>query len=90
MYTYWNLVLDMLHKLNHDSRNVCGCLNLDEMYIELASLIISSINENLTNTSSTSSPEVYIYVYIYIYIYIIYSKFNDFVYLNRPFHLLKI
>ena len=86
MYTYWNLVLDMLHKLNHNSRNACGCLNLDEMYIELASLIISSINENLTNTSSTSPPEVYIYVYIYF----IYSKFNDFVYLNRPFHLLKI
>ena len=48
------IVLDKLHKLIRDSENVCGCLTLDEMYIELASLIICSINENLTNTSSAT------------------------------------
>ena len=76
------IVLDILHKLIHDSRNVCGCLTLDEMYIELASLITCAINENLTNTSSTLPSEVKNNI--------IYSKFNNFVYLSRHLLLLKI
>ena len=36
----------------------CGCLTLNRMHIKLASLIICSINNNLTNTSSTPPPEI--------------------------------
>ena len=43
------IVLDILGKFNHNSWNVCGCLTLNEMHIELAFLIIYLIN-NLTNT----------------------------------------
>ena len=52
------IVLSILEKLIYDSQNVCGCLTLNEMHIKLASLIIWSINDNLTNTSSTRLPEV--------------------------------
>ena len=46
------IVLDVLDKLIHDSRKVCGCLTLNEMQIELASLIVYLINDILTNTPS--------------------------------------
>ena len=69
------IALDILHNLIHDSQNVCECLTLDEMYIELASLIICSINESLNNILSTPYPEVKKQS-------IIYSKFNKFVYLT--------
>ena len=52
------IVLGILDKLINDSRNVCGCLTLNEIHIELAYLIIGPINDNLTNTSSTPPPEV--------------------------------
>ena len=42
------IVLDILDKLIHASQNVCGCLSLKEMHMELTSLIIYSINYNLT------------------------------------------
>ena len=45
-------------KIIHDSQNICGCLTLDEMHIELASLITFLIDYILTNTSSTPPPEV--------------------------------
>ena len=67
----------------HDSQNVCGTLALNEMHIELASLIICLINYNLTSTSSTPPPEVK-------KDNIMYSKFNTFDYLKKKFHLLKI
>ena len=34
------------------------CLMLNEMHIKLASLIICTTNDNLTNTSSTLPPEL--------------------------------
>ena len=52
------IVLDILGKLNHDFWNVCGCLTLNEMHIELASLIICSIDNNLTNTFTWSKRTV--------------------------------
>ena len=52
------IVLNILDKLIYDSRNACGCLTLNEMHIKLASWIICSINDNITNTSSTRLPEV--------------------------------
>ena len=64
------IVLEILEKLIHDSRNVCVCLTLNEIHTELASLIICLINGSLTNTPSTHRPKV-IYIYIYIYIYIV-------------------
>ena len=67
----------------HDSQNICGNLALNEMHIQLASLIIFLITYNLTNTSSTPPPEVKEDT-------IMYSKFNTFVYLKKKFHLLKI
>ena len=76
------IVLDILEKVIHDSQNVCVCLKLNEMHIELASLIICLINGNHTNTSSTHPPEEEKNIS--------YSEFNNFVYLNRNFHLLKI
>ena len=51
------IVLDILGKLNHNSWNVCGCLTLNEMHIELAFLIICLIN-NLTNTFNWSKRTV--------------------------------
>ena len=47
------IVLDILDKLIHDSRNVFGCLILNEMHIKLTYLI----KDNPTNTSSTPPPE---------------------------------
>ena len=52
------IVLGILYKLLHDSQNVCGCLTLYEIHIELTSLKICSIKENITNTSSTPPSEV--------------------------------
>ena len=53
VYLYMlEIVLNILEKLIHDSRNVCGCLTLNEIHIELASLIISSIKDSITNISS--------------------------------------
>ena len=47
------IILVTLNKLIYDFRNICGCLTLNEILIKLVSLIICSINNNLTNTSST-------------------------------------
>ena len=52
------IVLDILDKLINDFQNVCACLTLNEVHIELASLTICLIIGNLTNTSSTHPPEV--------------------------------
>ena len=71
-----------LDKLIHDSGNVYGCLTLNKMRIELASLITSLTNCNLTNTSSTPPPKVKKII--------IYSKLDSFVYIKRNFHLFKI
>ena len=46
------IILVILNKLIYDSQNV------HEMLIKLISLIICSINGNLTNAASTSPPEV--------------------------------
>ena len=73
MYTY---------KLINDYQNVCECLTLNEMHIELAYLIICSINYNLTKTSSTPLPEKKSTI--------MYSKFNNFMYFKSNFHLLKV
>ena len=57
-YAYiFEIVLDILGKLNHDSWNICGCLTLNEMHIELASLIICLIS-NLSNTFTWSKRTV--------------------------------
>ena len=61
------------------SQSVFGFLILKEMHIELATLIICLINDNLTNTSSTPPPEVRKNSTVY-------STFNNFLYLNRNFH----
>ena len=52
------IVLHILEKLTDDLWNVCGCLTLNKIHIELASSISFSINNNLTNTSSTAPNEV--------------------------------
>ena len=52
------IVLDILDKLIHDSWNVYWRLTVNEVGIKLAPLIIFSVNNNLTNTSSTPPPEV--------------------------------
>ena len=57
-------------------------LTLNEMLIKLVSLIIYSINANLTNISSTPPSEVKKAV--------LYSTFNNFLYLNRNLYLLGI
>ena len=81
------MVSDIMNKLIHDSPNVCGCLKLNEMHIKLASLIISLTNDNLTNTSSTRPPEV---KKNNSKNSTVSSTYNNFVYLNRNFHLLEI
>ena len=40
------------------SQNVCGCLTLNKILIKLISLIICSINNNLSNTWSAPPPEI--------------------------------
>ena len=55
-----------------------------KMLTKLASLIICSINGNLTNTSS------YLHLKQKKSSKTVCSTFNDFVYLNRNFHLLEI
>ena len=77
------IVQDILDKLIHNSRNVCRCLTLNEMHIKLASLIISSTNSKLINTSSTPPPEVKKTSTVY-------SSHNNFVYLNRNLHLIEV
>ena len=77
------IVLDILDKLIHNSQNICGCLTLNAMLIKLTFLIICVINDNLTNTPSTPPPEGEKSNTVY-------STFNNFVYLNRNFHLLEI
>ena len=79
------IVLDILQKLTFDSQNVCVSLTLNEMHVELASLITCLINGNITNTSSTHPPEVYKKQNS-----IIYSKFNNLVYFKKSIHLLEI
>ena len=74
----------MLDKFIYNFQNVCGCLTLNKIHIELVSLIICSINDNVTKTSLSPSLEVEKKKCI------TYSKFNNFVYLNRNSHLLKI
>ena len=44
--------LEILSKLLYSFQNVCGCLILDEILIKLTSLILCSINDNITNTST--------------------------------------
>ena len=61
----------------------CLCMFDTQMLIKLASLIICSINGNLTNTSSTPPLEVKKSSKT------LYSTFINFVYLNRNFHLLE-
>ena len=82
------IVLYILDKLIHDSRNVCGYLTMNKMYIKLASLIICLVNYNFTNTSSTPPSEVKkrclyvnIYIYIYIYIYVMYIIYDIYIYI---------
>ena len=70
-----------LDKLTYDSQNVWKCLTLNKMHIKLASLIICTTNDNLTNTSSTLPPEVK-------KISTGYSAYN-FVYLDRSFHFFE-
>ena len=77
------MILVTLNKLIYDSRSVCGCLALNEKLIKLASLITCSMNDSLTNTSSTPPPEVKTSSTVN-------STWNNFVYLNRNFHLLEI
>ena len=40
-----------------DSQIICGCLTLNGIHIKSTSLIICSINDNLTNTSSLPPHE---------------------------------
>ena len=75
---------DILDKLIRGSRNVCGFLALNEMLIELASLIIYSIKYNLR------FKEPYQHFHLKYKNSIIYRKSNNFVYLKRNFHSLKI
>ena len=53
---FMEIVLDILHRLIHDSRNLCGCSTPDELYIELASFIIffdkREPRQHLINTST--------------------------------------
>ena len=65
-----------MDKLIHDSWNVCECLTLNEMHIQLASLIVCLINYNLTNTLSTPPPEVKKTV-LYIVHLIIFSSWKE-------------
>ena len=60
------IVLDILGKLSHDFWNVCGCLTLNEMHIELASLIICSIDNNLANIFTWSKRTVFYIVNLII------------------------
>ena len=52
------IVMGILDNLTADYWNVCGCLTLNKIQIELSSLIVFSINNNLTNTSSIAPNEV--------------------------------
>ena len=75
------IVLVIFDKLIHDSPNICGCLTLNEMHIKLASFIISSTNNNLTNSSSTPLPEIKKKTVLYIvHIIILCTSIETFIY----------
>ena len=59
-----------------------GHLTLIETHIKFTSLIICSINDNLTNRSSKPPPEGKKVT--------VYDTFKDFMYLKRNFFLLEI
>ena len=69
-----------LYKLIHDSQNICECLTLNEMHIKLASLIICTTNDNLTNMSSTLPPEVKKTIVLYIAHIMFYTSTKTFIY----------
>ena len=52
------IALDKLEKLFQGFKNVCGCLALNKMQIEVAPLIVLLINYNLTYTLSKTPPDV--------------------------------
>ena len=74
-----------IDKLIHASRNICGCLTLNEIHIKLTSLIIYFINDNLINMSSTPPPKGKKTVFYIAHLIIlstsketsIYQKFKD-------------
>ena len=68
-----------MDQLIHDSENVCECLTLIEMDIKLASLIICTTNDNLTNRSSTLPPELK-KIALYIEDKILYTSTETFIY----------
>ena len=76
------IVLGILDKLIHNSRNVCGCLILNKLYIKLASSKIS-----LTNNKQ---PTRHQHLHLKQKDSTEYSSYHTFVYLNRNFHLLEI
>ena len=83
-YVYILEIVLGIDKLIHASRNICGCLTLNEIHIKLTSLIIFSSNDSPINASSTPPPEGEKAVFS------LYSTFNNFVYHNRKLHLLEI
>ena len=62
-------------------QNICECLTLNKMHINLTSLKICLINDNLNNTSSTPPQKKSSAVY---------SAFDTFEYINRNSHLFEI
>ena len=77
------VLLDIFDKLTHNFQNVSGYLTLNEMNIEMTSLIICLIKYNLINTSSTHIP-------VATEKSSISNDFNNFVYLKRNDYSLKI
>ena len=60
LWAKWVCILEIVRdifELIHDSQNTCGHLSLNETNIKFTSLIICSVNNNLTNRSSTPPPE---------------------------------
>ena len=78
------IVSGILDKLVNDSQNICECLTLNEMHIKSTSLVIFSINGNLT------SPTHHQHLHLKKKNSTVYSTISNFVYLNRNFHLLEI
>ena len=56
------------------------CLTMNEMHIKLASLIICTTNDNLTNMSSTLPPEVKKTIVLYIAHIMFYTSTKTFIY----------
>ena len=77
------VLLDIFDKLTHNFQNVCGYWTLNEPNNEITSLMICLIKYNLINTSSTHPPVATEKSSLSIY-------FNNFVYLKRNEHSLKI